>query len=374
MRDHADNVIIVCSIENFDAMGVHTGDSITVAPADDALRPRSTRRCATRPRRSSAGRRGHGRLEHPVRRRSEDRAPRRDRDEPARLAVLGARLEGDGVPDREDRGAARGRLHARRDPERHHEEDARVLRALARLRRREDPALDVREVPARRPAPDDPDEVRRRGDGDRPDLRGGPRQGDPLARDRARRPRRRAAPRCRARSCSSKLSSPTWERLFHLRRAFRRRHDRSRRSPAATRIDPWFLDAVGRMVAEESRLAGRASRTSPARSCRDAKRLGLSDGAIARALGVARGRRPRAPEARSRSRPSSRRSTPARPSSRPRRRTSIRPTRTRTSRCARRGGRSSSSAAVRTGSARGSSSTTAACTPATRSRSRASRP
>jgi len=33
VRDHADNCIIVCAIENFDAMGVHTGDSITVAPA-----------------------------------------------------------------------------------------------------------------------------------------------------------------------------------------------------------------------------------------------------------------------------------------------------------------------------------------------------
>ena len=33
VRDHKDNVIIVCSIENFDPMGVHTGDSITVAPA-----------------------------------------------------------------------------------------------------------------------------------------------------------------------------------------------------------------------------------------------------------------------------------------------------------------------------------------------------
>ena len=33
MRDGADNVVIVCSIENIDAMGVHTGDSITVAPA-----------------------------------------------------------------------------------------------------------------------------------------------------------------------------------------------------------------------------------------------------------------------------------------------------------------------------------------------------
>ena len=33
MRDLRDNVIIICSIENFDPMGVHTGDSITVAPA-----------------------------------------------------------------------------------------------------------------------------------------------------------------------------------------------------------------------------------------------------------------------------------------------------------------------------------------------------
>ena len=33
MRDLADNVVIICSIENIDPMGVHTGDSITVAPA-----------------------------------------------------------------------------------------------------------------------------------------------------------------------------------------------------------------------------------------------------------------------------------------------------------------------------------------------------
>ncbi|MBU1966146.1 MAG: carbamoyl-phosphate synthase large subunit [Proteobacteria bacterium] len=33
MRDRADNVVIICSIENMDAMGVHTGESITVAPA-----------------------------------------------------------------------------------------------------------------------------------------------------------------------------------------------------------------------------------------------------------------------------------------------------------------------------------------------------
>ena len=41
MRDLNDNVVIICSIENFDPMGVHTGDSITVAPAQ-------TRGCGTR--------------------------------------------------------------------------------------------------------------------------------------------------------------------------------------------------------------------------------------------------------------------------------------------------------------------------------------
>src|SRR5512140_1920518 len=33
MRDNADNFVVICSIENFDPMGIHTGDSVTVAPA-----------------------------------------------------------------------------------------------------------------------------------------------------------------------------------------------------------------------------------------------------------------------------------------------------------------------------------------------------
>ena len=48
MRDRNDNVVIICSIENVDPMGVHTGDSVTVAPGADADRRASTRSCATR--------------------------------------------------------------------------------------------------------------------------------------------------------------------------------------------------------------------------------------------------------------------------------------------------------------------------------------
>jgi carbamoyl-phosphate synthase large subunit len=53
VRDGGDNVVIICSIENIDPMGVHTGDSITVAPIQ-TLSTSSTRRCATRPSPSSA--------------------------------------------------------------------------------------------------------------------------------------------------------------------------------------------------------------------------------------------------------------------------------------------------------------------------------
>ena len=55
MRDRADNCVVVCSIENLDPMGVHTGDSITVAPAQTLSRRRVPGACATPPSPASAG-------------------------------------------------------------------------------------------------------------------------------------------------------------------------------------------------------------------------------------------------------------------------------------------------------------------------------
>ena len=176
--------------------------------ADDALRrgvPGAARRGR---RRHPRGRRRDRRLEHPVRARARDRRAARDRDEPARLALVRARVEGDGLPDREGRREARRRLHARRDPERPDEDDAGELRADARLRRRQVPALRVREVPRRRPHARHADEVGRRGDGDRPHVPRGVLEGDELARARRgrrhavgpRRPPRGAPPVVRARS------------------------------------------------------------------------------------------------------------------------------------------------------------------------------
>ena len=169
VRDRADNAIIICSIENIDPMGVHTGDIITVAPALTLTDKEYQRMRSASDRGAARNRRRNRRFQRPVRGRSEDRADGGDRDEPARVALVGAGVEGDRLPDRQGRGAAGGRLHARRDRQRHHRRrDAGELRADDRLCRDQDPALRVREVQGRGSAAVDLDEVGRRSDGDRP--------------------------------------------------------------------------------------------------------------------------------------------------------------------------------------------------------------
>ncbi len=184
MRDVDDNFVVICSIENIDPMGVHTGDSITVAPAltlTDKEYQRM-RDAARRIIRRVGVETGGSNIQFAIN--PEDGAAGRDRDEPARLAIVGAGLEGHRLPDRQDRRQARARLSPRRDPERHHPRHAGVVRADHRLRRRQDPALGVREVPAGRRDADHADEVGRRGDGHRPHLQAGVPQGHPLARAR----------------------------------------------------------------------------------------------------------------------------------------------------------------------------------------------
>ena len=118
-------------------------------------------------------RRRHRRLERAVRGQP-CRWPHADhRDEPARLALLRPGVEGHRLPDRQGRGEARGRLHARRDRQRgDRRRDAGVLRADHRLRGHQGAALRVREVPAGERPPHHADEVGGRGDGDRPHLPG----------------------------------------------------------------------------------------------------------------------------------------------------------------------------------------------------------
>ena len=120
MRDGADNVVIVCSIENLDPMGVHTGDSITVAPAM-TLTDREyqvMRDAAIRIIREVGVAAGGCNIQFAVN--PDDRRAARHRDEPAGLALLGAGLEGHRLPDRPHRHQGGRRLPARRAAQRHH--------------------------------------------------------------------------------------------------------------------------------------------------------------------------------------------------------------------------------------------------------------
>ena len=320
MRDRNDNVVVVCSIENIDPMGVHTGDSVTVAP-QQTLSDREyqvLRDQALTVIRAVGVETGGSNIQFAVD--PAERRRRRDRDEPARLALVGARVEGDGLPDREDRGPARRRLCAGGDPERHHASHAGFVRADDRLRGRKDAALRLREVPGRRGRPHDPDEERRRGDGDRPYVQAGLHEGDALARAR----HRSRGPGGHRRACSTRLEEPSHDR-YELLFAALRRGVSIEELRCAHRDQPLVPAPV---------RGARRGRESGKGTSRDRSSSGsptTRSGSTARERIGQRA-----------SRPPTSRSTPARPSSRPRRPTSTPPTR------ARRGERSSSE--VRRGS------------------------
>ena len=122
VRDGSDNVIIVCSIENFDPMGVHTGDSITVAPAQTLtdVEYQKMRDAAIAIIREIGVEAGGCNIQFAV---SPDgwRAARRG-DEPSGVEVLGTRLQGHGLSHRARGRQAGRRLPPPRAPERHHED------------------------------------------------------------------------------------------------------------------------------------------------------------------------------------------------------------------------------------------------------------
>ena len=115
MRDRADNVVIICSIENFDPMGVHTGDSITVAPAQTLTDKeyQRMRDAAMAIIREIGVETGGSNIQFAI------------NPEDGRMIVIEMNprvsrsqrpgVQGDRVPDRQDRRQAGRRLQARRD-------------------------------------------------------------------------------------------------------------------------------------------------------------------------------------------------------------------------------------------------------------------
>ena len=196
MRDSAGNCVTICNMENLDPMGVHTGDSIVVAPSQTLTdKDYQMLRSAALRIINELGIEGGCNIQFSLAPRKDVRdwegdpsgAPSllRDRGEPARLAIVGAGLEGDRVPDRAGGGEDRLREDARPDPQRRDGTHDGRLRARARLLRRQDPALALRQIRAGRPRAWNADESDGGGDGHRPHLRGGPEQGGALAGVRA---------------------------------------------------------------------------------------------------------------------------------------------------------------------------------------------
>src|SRR6266496_49839 len=192
MRDRADNVVVVCSIENIDPMGVHTGDSVTVAPAmtltdreyqqmrdtaidvlravgvdtggcniQFAVHPRTGRQVVIemnpRVSRSSAlaskatgfpiakiaARLAIGYTLDEIRNDITGETPASFEPALDYVVVKVPRFRSDRLPDREDRRAAGDRLHAGRDTQRHHWRDPGQFRARARLRRGQGAAVPI---------------------------------------------------------------------------------------------------------------------------------------------------------------------------------------------------------------------------------------
>ena len=240
-------------------MGVHTGDSITVAPAQTLTDVEYQRMrdaafaCIRRVGVETGGSNVQFALD------PRDRPPGHHRDEPAGLALVGAGLEGDRVPDRQDRRQARRRLHARRDPQRHHAGHAGQLRAGHRLRRHEGAALGVREA-ARHDAacsgtqmqsvgeamaigrtfPESLQKALRSLEHGRAGL-----NCDPAEAELERASRRRAAGRRRRADAGPDLPD---RRAAPARRDVEELHE-------ACRIDPWFLDQLLAIVEDRQELA-----------------------------------------------------------------------------------------------------------------------
>ncbi len=195
VRDRKDNCIIICSIENLDPMGVHTGDSITVAPAQTLTDKeyQIMRDASIAVLREIGVDTGGSNVQFAINPHDGRMVVIEMNPRVSRSSALASKATG--FPDRQGGGQARGRLHAGRAAQRHHRRrHAGLLRADHRLRRHQGAALRLREVPAGRPAPHHADEVGGRGDGHGPHLPGIGAEGPARPGDGRRRLRREAPP------------------------------------------------------------------------------------------------------------------------------------------------------------------------------------
>ncbi len=282
MRDTADNVIIVCSIENFDAMGVHTGDSITVAP-QMTLSDRQYQ--AMRDEAKAVIRKvgvdtGGSNIQFAVDPKTGRRVVIEMNPRVSRSSALASKATGFPIAKIAALLAVGYHLDeipndiTKKTPASFEPSLDYVVVKIPRWTFEKFPRADARltiqmksvgeAMAIGRTFPEALGKAIRSLEIGRDGLDDGR---GPLPKE----------------ELLAKLQEPTAERLFHLRRAFVARMTVDDVA-AATKIDPWFLDGVRRMVETEESFAGRALASVSRDELRDAKRLGLSDRSLAKKL------------------------------------------------------------------------------------------
>ena len=173
VRDRKDNCIIVCSIENLDPMGVHTGDSITVAPAQTLTDKeyQIMRDASIAVLREIGVDTGGSNVQFAIDPKDGRMVVIEMNPRVSRSSALASKATGFPIAKIAAKLAVGYTLDelAQRHHRRRH---AGLVRADDRLRGHQGAALRLREVPAGRRPPDHADEVGRRGDGDRPHVPG----------------------------------------------------------------------------------------------------------------------------------------------------------------------------------------------------------
>ena len=211
MRDSAGNGVVICSIENLDPMGVHTGDSITVAPCqtlnDFELQRLRDYSLAILERVGVAC--GGSNVQFAVNPDDGRVIVIEMNPRVSRSSALASKATG--FPIAKMAALLCRGLHPRRDRERHHARDAGMLRALHRLLRGQGSALRLREVQGHRRHAHHAHEGRGRGHVHRRHLRGGHAEGHALARAGARRAWRGRQRRLRRRFRGG-VASTAWQR------------------------------------------------------------------------------------------------------------------------------------------------------------------
>jgi carbamoyl-phosphate synthase large subunit len=329
VRDRNDNCIIVCSIENLDPMGVHTGDSITVAPAQTLTDKeyQRMRDASIAVLRKIGVECGGSNVQFAIDPDTGRMLVIEMNPRVSRSSALASKATGFPIAKVAAKLAVGYTLDELRN-EITGGATPTLVRADHRLRGHEDPALHLREVPDRQHPPDHADEVGRRGDGDRPHLPGVAAQGAARPGDRAGWPGSgadAAADRGNRARLRYELHAPGPDRLLYVADAFRAGWDIERVALLSS-IDRWFLAQIADLIAEEARVRREGEGALGVERLRALKRKGFSDRRLA-TLTRSTEARSAASAANSASRRSTSGSIPAPRSSPPRPPTCIRPMR-----------------------------------------------